>query len=249
MRLLSAPLLAALALLAAPAAHANTYYFGLGGWGYDVEGSVNNSGGTTFDFQRDLDLKASNRKELTLGYRPAKFGWVPGVDFSYLRIEARGRQMATATSVFGTVIIPAGAPIENATGINDFDASIRWPYTLGPVTMSAGLTVARLDGKVTLGNGNTNVADAQEIDETFPLASLGLAYAPLPALRLAVRGDYIESGGSKAQTLEGSLLYKFFGPVGLELGYRERRFKIVDGNSLYDARLSGARLALRMEIP
>jgi len=45
------------------------------------------------------------------------------------------------------------------------------------------------------------------------------------------------------------LLWKVLGPVGIEAGYRQRRYKIADAVNKLDARVAGIRLGVVMEIP
>ncbi len=228
-------------------AQSQGYIYG-GGWVYEPSGSVTNRG-EALDLEQDLNLKGKSRRELGLGFSPAAFGWLPGLDFNYVRIVTKGTQTAQATTDFGTLPIVTGETIANSSAINDFDASIRWPYDLGKLRLSGGFTVAHLDGDITVSNPDSGASDTLQIRETFPLASLGLRYTPVPSVVLSARGDYVRYEGNQAHTWEASVLWNLLGPVGLEAGWRERRFLIDDGSERYDTRLKGARIALRMSFP
>lgn len=248
MRRLLALIFTATSLLVSPAHARSQGYIYAGGWVYEPTGSVNN-GGEALDFERDLNLEGKSRRELGLGFSPAAFGWLPGLDFNYVRIATKGTQTAQVTTLFGTLPIQTGEAIANASAINDFDASIRWPYDLGKLRLTGGFTIAHLDGDVTVSNPDSGASDTLQIRETFPLASAGLRYTPLPSVVLSARGDYVRYQGNLAHTLEASVLWNLLGPVGVEAGWRERRFVIDDGSERYDARLKGARIALRMSFP
>lgn len=240
------PLTGLLLIATATLASAGSFYATSGGWVYDAMGTV--TSGSQLDFKNDLNLKTTDKGEFTLGYIPAKLGWIPGLDFGYVHLAAEGMQNIPRTVRFGVLPLPERTPIATSAAIDDFDASIRWPWVWQHYTISGGVTVARLKGAVVVADSNTGAQNRQPIEQTFPLLSIGASYTPIESLRFNARGDYIQYSGDSAQTIEAGVFYKFFGPVGLEAGWRQRRFKINSGNGYnFDARLSGARIALRFE--
>lgn len=218
-----------------------------GGWAYKLTGSVVN--GSQLDFDRDLNLKVSNRSNFALGYLPARLGWVPGLTLDYVRVEASGQQKFAGTAVFGGVQITNGSTVNDSARIDDLELSARWPYRFDDFTFSAGLTATRLNGPVTVALANSAQQDRREISQVFPLPSLAIQWQPAEAFRVTARGDYIRYSGDSAETYELSVLWKILGPVGLEGGYRHRRYKVVDGSYVLDAKLNGARFGLRYEFP
>lgn len=218
----------------------------IGGWAYTTKGTVDNGG--PLDFQRDLGLRTTARRDYALGYAPATTGWIPAVDFDYLRIGTRGVQHFNGASVVGLPVIPASTTNSSAE-INDFELSARWPWLWRDFRFSGGLTLTQLDGAVIAANARNGVSEREKISQLFPLASVAVSWQPIDRLRLSMHGDYIEYQGNRAQSLEASIFWRMLGPVGLEGGYRQRSYKIHEGNYLLDARLSGARIGIRMEIP
>lgn len=243
---LSAPLLGLLWSALVPVAEAGSYYATSGGWVYDVKGRVQLN--EPLDLQRDLHLRTTDKGEFTLGYIPEKLGWIPGLDLGYVHLAAEGEQTVGRPVQFGPLSIGQASVVATSAAIDDIDACIRWPYVWANASASAGVTVVRLNGNVVVADTNTGQQNNQPIDEIFPLLSLAGSYRPIDNLRLSARGDYIQYSGNTAHTLEAGAFYKFLGPVGFEVGWRQRRFKINNPNGYnFDARLSGARIALRFE--
>ena len=249
-RVLSAALLA---LLLSPMAHAESgrMYGFIGGWAYDITGTYTNT--SELDLEDDLALHSTARQNYVLGYVPARFGWIPALEFDYTRIAATGQQRFPLLP--GTGLDPITGPlvpdtvVDDRTSVNDFELTARWPWQLGSVRLLGGFTVTTLHGQVTAADETNGQQETQKINETFPLLSLGVQWQPAPSLRVSLSGDYIEYGGNRADELEASVLWKFLGPVGLEAGYRQRRYKINDTVNKLDARVAGARIGVVMEIP
>jgi hypothetical protein len=218
-----------------------------GGWGYDLTGSVVNGG--RLDFKNDLNLRASDKKTFALGYIPSRLGWIPALDVDYIQIRANGGENFPATTLFGTVQLAPATTITNHAGINDLELSARWPFKVGPLTIAAGATATRLNGPVVVAIANSSEQRREDIDQVFPLPSLALIWQPVRSLRITARGDYIRYQGDSAETYEATALWKILGPLGIEAGYRHRRYKVVDGNYVLDAKLNGALVKLRYEMP
>lgn len=219
----------------------------IGGWGYDLTGSVVN--GARLDFKNDLNLRASDKKTFALGYIPSRLGWIPALDVDYIQIKANGEETFGGTTLFGTVPLTSSTTITNHADINDLELSARWPYKVGTLTIAAGATVTRLNGPVVVAIANSSQQSREDIDEVFPLPSLALIWQPVRSLRLTARGDYIRYKGDAAETYEATALWKMFGPLGIEAGYRHRRYKVVDGDYVLDAKLNGALVKVRYEMP
>ena len=124
-----------------------------------------------------------------------------------------------------------------------------WPWQRGSFAFLGGLTVTYLNGSITAADENNGQQMTQKISETFPLLSAGVEWRPLPSLRLSLSGDYIRYSGNRADELEARVLWQVLGPVGLEAGYRQRRYKINEPNNRLDAKVAGMRIGLHMAIP
>lgn len=231
---------------AAQAEPARVYGF-IGGWAYDIKGVYTNT--RDLDLQDDLGLKSTARQDYALGYVPAGLGWLPGLEFGYNRIAADGRQQFSLLPVSGVLPSSTDVVVEDRTKVNDFELTARWPWQLGDFTLLGGLTVTNLKGTVTAADESTGQQQTQKINETFPQLSVAVEWRPIDVLRLSLSSDYITYSGNRADELEAKLLWKVLGPVGIEAGYRQRRYKITDAVNKLDARVTGARLGVVMEIP
>ena len=241
-----------LGLFSTAASASGGYWYGMmGGWVYQARGSVTNV--EQLDFQRDLGLRSTDRGDLAMGFAPSRqqSRWVPTVDVSYIHIGERGVQQLDTPLLFGLVVLQDEA--ESSTDVDDLQLALRWPWRLGSVRIDSGLNLTRLKGEVIVSDVDTGQRNRQPVNEIFPSPSLALAWQPLNGLRFSLRGDYIEYQGQRAQTLEAGACWQMLGPVGLELGWRQRRYKVDSVNEfgpyLLDARLSGVRFGLRFEIP
>lgn len=245
-------------LLVPPLHAAEGYVYGLlGSWSYVPRGTV--TSGSQLDFQRDLGLKTEDRREYLLGYQPASTDprWLPSVDLAVLRLSARGSQQIAGIEaplpglapVFGLLPLPDGTTAEASASIDDLEARLHWPWQWRSLVLSGGVTLSYLAGEVIVADAETGERDQERIQELFPQPGLGLAWQPLASLRLSLRGDYVQYQKNRAQALEASLFWRLLGPVGLEAGWRQRRFKVESGDYLLDTRLSGYRIGLRFEIP
>lgn len=229
-------------------AHADDFYLAGGGWNYKLKGNVTST--THLDFNDDLHMETTRKGEISLGYIPDKLGWIPGVDFNYVKLAARGNQVMTSTTTTGLIPITttSSTSVETSLDLNDIDASFRWPYVWNDFSASAGLTIAKLQGNTVYTDPSARIQYNQAIDQTFPLISVGMRYFPSNSLSFTARGDYISQGENKAQTIELGTFWKIIGPLGLEAGWRQRAFKVKSDNGYrIDSKFSGARAALRLE--
>ena len=223
-------------------------YATIGGWAYDITGTYTNT--SELDLEEDLALKTTAPQNYLIGYAPASFGWVPALEFDYIRIAADGQQrfqLLPAVPIVGAVV--PDTVVDDRTSINDFELTSRWPWQLGDFTLSAGFTVTSLHGTVVVTDENNGQQQTQKVNETFPLLSLGVEWQPVESFRVSLSGDYVQYDGNRADELEARMLWKFLGPIGLEAGYRQRRYKIIDPMNSLDARVAGARIGIVMEIP
>lgn len=228
--------------MGAAAAEGSVHAF-IGGWAYDINGSTTTT--QRFDFKDDLNLKVTDRKNYAVGYTPAALGWVPALEFDYVHIAADGMQTVT-TSLLG---VGTSTVVDDRTDVDDYELALRWPWQRDDFTFSGGLTVAALNGTVLVADADTGERQTQRVNEIFPRLSLAVAWQPVPSLRFSLSGDYVKYKDNRADALEARVFWKFLGPIGLEGGYRQRRYKIRDSANDLDARVAGARIGVRMELP
>lgn len=235
------------------AAHAEgaRAYGAMGGWAYDITGTYTNT--SELDLQDDLGLRSTARSDYALGYAPASLGWLPALEFGYTRIAADGQQTipllptTPLSPVTGLLPVNTDTVVDDRTSINDFELTARWPWQLGQFRLLGGLTVTKLKGTVVTADASSGQQQTQKVDETFPLLSLGLEWQPIASLRFSLSGDYVQYKSNRADELEAKVLWKFLGPVGVEAGYRQRRYKIIEPMNSLDAKVSGALVRLVME--
>ena len=225
----------------------------VGAWTYQARGSVVNNG-APLDFERDLGLEGSKYGDLALGFLPAsrQSRWLPAVSLGYTHFVERGLQQVQTPVLFGLLTLDGEA--ESSADVDDLQLSLRWPWRITPaLRLEGGVNLTRLDGAVIVTDVESGQRNRQPVDEIFPAPSLALAWNPLPALRLRARADYVEYQGQRAQTLEADAYWRMLGPVGLEAGWRQRRYKVETTNEFgpyrLDARLSGLRIGVRFELP
>ncbi len=219
----------------------------VGGWAYDISGTYTNT--SRLDLEDDLGLRSTARQNYALALMPGDESWWPAIEFDYVRIAADGQQRFTTLPIAGVPGTAAETVVDDRTNVNDFELTLRYPYRLGAFTLLGGFTVTHLDGSITAADENNGQQQTQKISETFPLVSIGLEWQPVESLRLSLSGDYIRYDGNSADELEARLLWKLLGPLGLELGYRQRRYDLSDSVNQLDARVAGARLGVVMEVP
>lgn len=241
-----------LALLFSTArAEGSRAYASLGGWAYDITGTYTNT--NELDLEDDLGLQSTARSDYYIGYAPAALGWIPAVEFGYTRIAADGQQTFAAVPLPGVGAVTGGlipdTVVSDRTNVNDFELNVCWPWRLGDFTLLGGFTVTTLKGSVMAADENTGEQQTQKINQTFPLLSVGVEWQPAESLRFSLSGDYVQYNGNRADELEARVVWKFLGPIGLEGGYRQRRYKIVEPMNALDARVAGARVGVIMEIP
>ena len=228
-------------------------YGAIGGWAYDISGTYTNT--SELDLQDDLNLQSTARSDYVLGFAPARFGWLPALELGYTRIAADGQQTFSLlpstplSPITGPLPVNAETVIDDRTSINDFELTARWPWQLGHFTLLGGLTVTTLNGTVVTADDSGSQQQTQKVKETFPLLSLGVQWQPVASLRFTLTGDYVRYDGNRADEWEAKVLWKLLGPVGLEGGYRQRRYKIDEPMNALDARVRGARFGVVMELP
>ena len=228
-------------------------YGAIGGWAYDISGTYTNT--SELDLQDDLNLQSTARSDYVLGFAPARFGWLPALELGYTRIAADGQQTFSLlpstplSPITGPLPVNTDTVIDDRTSINDFELTARWPWQLGHFTLLGGLTVTTLNGTVVTADDSGSQQQTQKVNETFPLLSVGVEWQPRPSLRFSLSGDYVQYKSNRADEIEARVLWKFLGPVGVEAGYRQRRYKIIDPMNSLDAKVSGALVRLVMELP
>ena len=233
--------LAAVAALAwcAPLAAAPEFRVGYGAWRHEVSGTVTDAN-RTYDLQEDLALETSGRRSILVEWdTPA--GWFPDLSASFTQLGASGYREETFT-VFDLLGNPVGTQTESiaaSADFDDFDLTARYPFGLGPLALSAGVTVKRLRGDVRIDDSTQDAPSHQSYDETVPELYAGLRWPLGQRLTLVASAQGISAGDSSALEWRGGAELRL-GVVLLEGGYQVKRYDIDLGDYALDARLDGA---------
>lgn len=232
---------AALAALAwcAPLAAAPEFRVGYGGWRYGISGTVTDIN-RTYDLQDDLALEPSGRRSI-LAEWDTPTGWLPDLSATFTALGASGYREETFT-VFDLLGNPVGSRTESiaaSADFDDYDVTARYPFTLGAVRLSAGVTVKRLRGEVVIDDSTQSQPSYQRYDETVPELYAALRWPLGRRVALVASGQGIRAGDSSALEWRGGAELRA-GPVLLEAGYQVKRYDIDVGDYALDAQLDGA---------
>lgn len=212
---------------------------GLGGWRYDLSGSVTDAG-RSYDFEDDLALQPSGRRSVLLEWDTGE-GWWPDWSASFSQLGAAGYSEETFTLFVGGV--PVGSQTESiaaSADFDDYDLTARYPFDLGPFGAAVGLTAKRLRGEVLIDDSTRAAPSRQQYDETVPEVHLQLRWALGESLVLGAAGQGIRFGGDSALEWRATVEYRGLAPLLLEAGWQEKRYDLDLGDYALDARLGGA---------
>lgn len=224
-----------------PVLQAAEFRVGLGGWRYELSGSVTDRG-ETFDFDNDLGLRTSGRRSLLLEFDTKK-GW-PDFAASFSQIGAQGQHEETSTIGIGPIPIEMGTrTLTSDADFNDYDLTARVPLRVGRAVISFGLTAKRLRGDLVIDDSEEPAPRRQNYDEVFPALHAQLRWPLSRFLTLAGAVQGIEYNGSKASEYRAALELRLL-KLLVEVGWQEKRYEITLDDYRLDARLDGALLRL-----
>lgn len=222
-----------------PLAAAPEFRVGYGGWRYEISGTVTDPN-RTYDLREDLALETSGRRSILVEWDTPS-GWLPDLAFGFTDLGASGYREETFT-VFDLLGNPVGSQTESVAAsadFDDFDLTARYPFGLGPLQLSAGLTLKRLRGDVVIDDSTQSGPTYQRYDETVPEVHAGLRWPLAGWLALVGSGQGIRAGDSSALEWRAGAELRF-GVVLLEAGYQVKRYDIDIGDYALDAQLDGA---------
>lgn len=207
-------------------------------WDYKISGTVNRSGDVQ-DLDRDLGVEARDHASYGFAWNTGPGWWRPDFAANYTPIKADGQRISAGTH-FGPLVIIPGSVARGEADLDDADLSLRYPLKFGWGTIWGGVTIKRITGFVSIRDATSMALDRQQIDQLFPLLHLALS-APLTSwLTLSAQGNAIEYQGSKAYELRTGASIGILGPLGINLGWQYKQYRVSEGDYLFDASLSGA---------
>lgn len=233
--------LAALPLLAWCPSLAATPEFraGYGSWRYELSGTVTDRD-RTYDLQDDLGLETSGRRSVLVEWDTPP-GWWPDLSASFTQLGASGYREETFTlfDIFGNPVGSQTESIAASADFDDFDLTLRYPFSLGSLGVSAGVTIKRLRGDVLIDDSTQSSPSYQSYDETVPQVHAGLRWPLAQWLALVASGQGIQAEGNSALEWRGGAELRL-GPLLVEAGYQAKRYDINLGDYALDAQLDGA---------
>lgn len=216
-------------------------------WDYRVAGEVQR-GDDVQDLETDFGVEARENLAYRLAWNTGPGWWRPDLAASHTPLQAGGQRNSGSGLRFGPVVLlPGGTAIGDAA-LDDTDLSLRYPLRLGHGTVWGGLTIKRIAGTVTVRDASDTQEDRQRIDQTFPLLH---AAASLPLnswLTLGVQGNAAKYRDDQAYELRAGLSCGLVGPLGINLGWQLKRYRVNDGDYRLDARLAGAQAGLYLSL-
>lgn len=218
-----------------------------GGWGFHVSGFVNDNG-ERLDFQRDLGAKREDGLSFEAMIGELGPRWLPDLALSYTPIKARGGNSRQTGTSIGPIDLGGGTVTRDTDAdLDDYDATLRYPFAFGPLRLTPGLAVKRLDGVITIVDRSDGSVSRQPFDETFPMLALRgtLDLGDNFALELNALG--VQYQGDRAVDARAMFWLRLLQPVVLGAGWQLKRYEIDTGNYRLDARLDGARVLVGIE--
>ena len=218
--------------------------FGLsaGYWDYRVAGSVERDG-ISQDFQSDLDVKANRHDLYAFTWSTGPGWWRPDLAASYTPIKVSGQRTVQASGANLINLLGIGSSsttlVKGDADLADIDLTARYPAQLGTATVWGGITIKHLSGTVVTRNSSDVAENNQSINQTFPMLHLS-GKVPLTSwLAITVQGNVIKYQDDSANDFCVAVSLGFLGPIGLDLGWQRKSFKISQPDFKLDTTLSG----------
>ena len=232
------PLLLCGCLFALPS-HAAELSLNADYWDYSVSGFVER-GSDAQDLESDLGVEARAHATYSLSWNTGPGWWRPDFAASHTRLDAGGQRTASNGLSFGPVVLIPGSSAFGDARLDDTDLTLRYPLQFERLTLWGGLTVKRIAGTIVVRDESDTQEDRQAIDQVFPLLHLA-ASAPLTTwLSLSAQGNLARYRDNEAHELRAGLSFGLLGPVGVNLGWQHKQYRVSDGDYRFDATLSGA---------
>lgn len=229
-------LCAALALLAsAPAAEFRAAY---GNWAFDLSGT-STEGGSTYDFEKDLDARRAGKRSLQLAWDTGPGWWRPDLALSDSKIGATGSHTENTT---GLPLGPSTVTLTVDADFHDSDLVARWPFNAGPLVVSAGLAAKHLSGTVVITDSSQSQPSRSDYDETFPELHLLVRWPVARWVALEAMGQGVQYGDNRAFEIRAGIELRPFDPLLLEASWQQRGYDVKAGADALDATLQGVML-------
>lgn len=217
-------------------------------WDFEVSGHVDRNGDVQ-DFEADLGVAARDHAAYSLAWNTGPGWWRPDLAASHTPISAGGQRVVSNGLSFGPVVLIPGSTALGDADLDDTDLTLRYPLRRGRSTLWGGLTIKRIAGMVVVRDQSDTAEDRERIDQVFPLLHLAAGTSLNDWLSLSAQGNVARYRDSEAYELRVGVSLGIAGPLGINLGWQRKHYRVSDGDYLLDATLSGAIAGIFLRLP
>ncbi len=232
-------------------ARADSAQLFVGGWKYDVNGSLE-SGGSSLGLGSGLNLHSQGQLNLVAGYQ-TDAEWLPDFSASYDHIGASSAVTVPSGFSFGP-ITSDGHPSDIATHVHfdDYSFSVEAPFYFFGMRTGFGITVKKLIGAadivaqasqqvlgLPLPGTQATQTTREDINQWVPLLHLRLHADLTRWLGFTLTGNYIAVDDEHVGDVRAVLEVKPIRYVGLVAGYQGKFYKVNDDDLHLNARFDG----------
>ena len=217
-------------------------------WDSRVSGTLNDNGGVV-DLKHDLGAESNDHHQFSSFLQTGPGWWRPDLAASYTQIKIEGsRTLSSSGLQFGSIVVLPGSndTVVTRANIRDADVSLRYPFAVGPLHVSAGVTIKQLKGDISVQDITTGTRSDQPVDQTFPMAH-ALAEWPLPfSTSIAVSGNWVHYKNDSADEAKIMVRVPIFGPLEGRIGWQRKHYHVDDHGYLLDTTLQGAMAGIQL---
>jgi len=204
---------------------------GVGAWFYDTVGNFNHQG-TYADVDADLllDDDTGSVSYITIEHPLPS---IPNIRLKKLNLSASGNGTVTGTGfTFGGVNYTSGDSITTELILDHTDVTLYYKILDNVIDVDLGVTVMMLNGSAEVTRGG--VSNRKMIDTTIPLVhyKLGISFLPT-AFRFQFDGNHMDMSDGYFCSLDTKIIYQPDAFYGVEVGYRDEKFKFDGKQGLY----------------
>jgi len=232
---------AMLLALTISSAHAGSLSAAYANWDFRVSGDASDAD-SQVDFDHDLGVEPRNKATYALSWDTGPGYW-PDLAVAYTPIEAGGQRAVSNSGGLLDPLLGAGGTttIVADADLEDLQLSLSYPLRRGAWTLALGATVERLHGQILLKDESDAEGEREPVDETFPMAHLGLKAELASWLSLEAGGDYVSYRSDRAYDYHLQAAF-IWGPAKLGAGWLVKAYRVNNSSYLLDTRLSGPTL-------
>ncbi|MGH8461170.1 MAG: hypothetical protein ACRESS_06150 [Stenotrophobium sp.] len=225
----------AAALQAIPALAAGQgFALGYDYWNYRVSGIVEDNG-TQLGLHRDLGVEPQNRDAFFLRWDTGPGWWRPDLTANYMHVLLTGNAPYTTSGLqLGSLnLLPGTTTVLTNVDIHDTELTFSYPFALGRLRNSAGVTAKYLKGYLELEDSSGNSTDYQRINDLFPMAHLDVNLPLGDFVNLIASGNWIGYHGEGAYEYSGGIDFRILGPLTLSARWQQKYYNVKDGYTLH----------------